>query len=239
MTHATVQTQSREQIRQQVQTTIRDAVRAARDGARQGQVEAAPALAGIPASPATIDALRAELTAEKAAVTTLTGQLVPGLSDSRVDAINQQLEDARDRVQTVQGQLDRALGVPQSSVAMIAPPFPIEQIPELVLPIVGVVMGTLAFMVVGWPIARAWARRMDRRNATPAAAPDMSPRFDRIEQGLEAMSIEIERISEGQRFTTKLMSEMRALPAPNPLNDWQGIKQRAGEPVERHGEGKV
>jgi len=44
-------------------------------------------------------------------------------------------------------------------------------------------------------------------------------RLDRIEQSIEAMATEVERIAEGQRFTTKLLSEVRtsapaALSAP-------------------------
>ncbi|MEP7346070.1 MAG: hypothetical protein ABI877_12415 [Gemmatimonadaceae bacterium] len=233
------QNPARDQARQEIQTTIRNAIQDARRAVEaQGQ---GPAVAGIPAPQNVIDALKQQLAADKAAVQALTSQLVPGLSESRVDAITEQLGDARERVQTVQGQLDHALGVSTGVVSgMFAPPdFPGPQIPELVLPIVSVVMGTLAFMVVGWPVARAWARRMDRRHAAPTAAPDMSPRFDRVEQGIEAIAIEIERISEGQRYTTKLMSDIRALPAPNPLNDWPGAQGRVGEPVERRGEGKV
>lgn len=37
--------------------------------------------------------------------------------------------------------------------------------------------------------------------------PELLARIARIEQIVEATSIEIERISEGQRFTTKLLSE--------------------------------
>jgi hypothetical protein len=113
------------------------------------------------------------------------------------------------------------------------PSFPQEQIPQQVIPIVAIVMSMLAFMVVGWPIARAWGRRMDRRTAAPPPQADVAPRLDRIEQALEAIAIEVERVSEGQRFSTKLMSEMRALPAPNPLNDFQGVQQRAAQPLER------
>jgi hypothetical protein len=38
-------------------------------------------------------------------------------------------------------------------------------------------------------------------------------RLERIEQAVEAMAIEIERVSEGQRFVTKLLSEAKAAPA--------------------------
>jgi hypothetical protein len=41
--------------------------------------------------------------------------------------------------------------------------------------------------------------------------PELIARIARIEQIVEATSIEIERISEGQRFTTKLLAETKAL----------------------------
>ena len=37
----------------------------------------------------------------------------------------------------------------------------------------------------------------------------MTQRLERIEQGVEAIAIEVERISEGQRFTTKLLAEQQ------------------------------
>jgi hypothetical protein len=41
-------------------------------------------------------------------------------------------------------------------------------------------------------------------------------RLARIEQAVDAIAVEIERISEGQRFTTKLLSENRQLlPKPD------------------------
>jgi hypothetical protein len=41
--------------------------------------------------------------------------------------------------------------------------------------------------------------------------PELLARIARIEQIVEATSIEIERISEGQRFTTKLLAETKVL----------------------------
>jgi hypothetical protein len=50
------------------------------------------------------------------------------------------------------------------------------------------------------------------RGATPALARtnDMDQRLQRIEQSLDAVALEVERISEGQRFTTRLLSERSA-----------------------------
>lgn len=68
----------------------------------------------------------------------------------------------------------------------------------------------LAFIAVGLPLARAWARRMDRQasSATPAPFPsDVTDRLERIEHAVESIAIEVERVSEGQRFTTKLLAD--------------------------------
>lgn len=60
------------------------------------------------------------------------------------------------------------------------------------------------------------AQTIARRN--PGVAPkelaSMDARLARIEQAVDAMSIEVERISEGQRFATKLLSERAAEAAP-------------------------
>jgi septal ring factor EnvC (AmiA/AmiB activator) len=68
--------------------------------------------------------------------------------------------------------------------------------------------------LIAFPIVLAVARRMWRQ--TPPARPvsvESAGRLERIEQAVEAMAIEIERVSEGQRFVTKLLSEAKAAPA--------------------------
>jgi hypothetical protein len=58
-------------------------------------------------------------------------------------------------------------------------------------------------------LANAWAVRGTKRarfgdSATSAVADE---RLARLEQAVDAIALEVERISEGQRFTTKLLSE--------------------------------
>ena len=65
---------------------------------------------------------------------------------------------------------------------------------------------------VFFPIAIAIARNIWRRGSLPrVAGPDResAQRLERMEQAMEAIAIEIERVSEGQRFVTRLMSEQR------------------------------
>ena len=67
--------------------------------------------------------------------------------------------------------------------------------------------GTAAVLILR-PVMRAWANRFERRGAPPPAlAPEMTAQMQRLEQAIEAVAIEVERISEGQRYTTKLLSE--------------------------------
>ena len=104
---------------------------------------------------------------------------------------------------------------------------------------VGAVYVSIAFfamiviIAIGIPLVRALARKWDRQANQPQVPADFTARLERIEQAVEAVAVEVERISEGQRFTTKLLSEMRALPAPNPLAQAQvdRLAQPQREPV--------
>jgi hypothetical protein len=73
----------------------------------------------------------------------------------------------------------------------------------------------LAFALL-FPLIRALASRLQRpAPAAKAAAPEQDVRLSRIESAVESVALEVERISEGQRFTTKLLSERSSLsPAP-------------------------
>ena len=76
---------------------------------------------------------------------------------------------------------------------------------EIVIPIAGMTM--IVVLSLGVPFVRALVRRWDREPARPAVPPEVAARLERIEQAVDAVAIEVERISEGQRFTTKLLSE--------------------------------
>lgn len=63
----------------------------------------------------------------------------------------------------------------------------------------------------------AVAHRREEVKVDRGSSPALSEaRLARIEQAVEAIALEVERISEGQRFTTKLLSE-QSRPAPKPI----------------------
>jgi hypothetical protein len=78
------------------------------------------------------------------------------------------------------------------------------------------------------PLAIGYARTLWKGSNKPAPPPaifnDAAQRLERLEGSVDAIALEIERISEGQRFVTKLLSESQ--PAPQ-----LGAGQRSAEPV--------
>lgn len=72
-----------------------------------------------------------------------------------------------------------------------------------------VILSFTTAMVIGFPIARAIARRISAKTEqiSQQLPSDLAAKLQRIEQITEATQIEVERLAEGQRFTTKLLSE--------------------------------
>ena len=78
-----------------------------------------------------------------------------------------------------------------------------EWIPILAISIVPIT-------AIGWPLARAYARRVERGEIGTRLPNEVTARLERMEQAIDSIAVEVERISEGQRFTTKLLSERTA-----------------------------
>ena len=72
-------------------------------------------------------------------------------------------------------------------------------------------LSVLSILFILFPLsigaARAIWKRSSRPGPAPAALTESAQRLERLEASVDAIAIEIERISEGQRFVTKLLSE--------------------------------
>jgi hypothetical protein len=68
----------------------------------------------------------------------------------------------------------------------------------------------IATAVVLAPLARAFAKRIEGRGTAQHIPSEVTDRLERMEQAIDSIAIEVERISEGQRFTTRLLSEATA-----------------------------
>lgn len=65
------------------------------------------------------------------------------------------------------------------------------------------------------PIAMSIARAIFKRSSTPKPSPQIlesSARIERMEQAIDAIAVEIERISEGQRFVTQTLAKRTEVP---------------------------
>jgi len=76
---------------------------------------------------------------------------------------------------------------------------------DILVPIAFFMM--IAVVAIGVPLVRAFARRMERQPIAPSTTPELAAQIARMEQAIDSIAIEVERISEGQRFTTKLLAE--------------------------------
>jgi hypothetical protein len=106
--------------------------------------------------------------------------------------------------------------------AVVEPPRVIDNNP----PEEAWVLGGMFMVIVLLPLSIAWARRIWRRSAAAVTSfpREIGERLLRMEQALEATSVEVERIGEGQRFLTRLFTEGEASRA---------IGAGAAQPIER------
>lgn len=86
------------------------------------------------------------------------------------------------------------------------------------------VVAPMVALAVLLPLSIAFARRVWRRSAAAAVAlpHDLMERLGRLEQTGEATALEVERIGEGQRFVTRLLTERGG----NSLREGAGVPAR-------------
>ena len=123
--------------------------------------------------------------------------------EQRIMVLDQRLAQIESDIAATGKQLSAA---PLGTTAGMGDPFRGGDIPDNVAAV------TAAFtLLVLFPIAIAFARRIWKRGSSPAQQTQLpvqiDQRLERLEQGIDAIAIEIERVTEGQRFVTRLLSE--------------------------------
>jgi cation transport ATPase len=128
-------------------------------------------------------------------------------SNAQRSAANDQLANAQQAVREAETQVRAVEAALRSvpAVYTIQPPMDMRNVipPQAVDIAIGFFI-TIAVMVVGWPISRALGRRLDRGGSHTAVDAGTSEQLQRIEQSVEAIAIEVERISEAQRYMARL-----------------------------------
>ena len=122
---------------------------------------------------------------------------------ARIAAIDTRIADVDKAIAEADAAVARAAAVPGAVIP--EPPEPIRNGPPGEFFALLIVFTVLVAM----PIAIAFARRLWKKSITTVAAipQDIYERFNRIDQAIDSVAVEVERIGEGQRYVTKLVND--------------------------------
>lgn len=138
--------------------------------------------------------------------------------ETRITELDQRISSIDKQIAESEAQIARAAGVPGA----VQEPKPIQREgpPDEVYVLAG-----MFIVIVLLPLSIALARRIWRRGvATITKLPaELTERLTRLEQGMDAVAVEVERIGEGQRFMARAFAEDGSLRA---------IGAGSAEPVE-------
>jgi hypothetical protein len=192
------------------------------------QQQTNPPQSSVPAPPpapartrAQLDALvarRAELGNQLQSATERRGELASQLRQSDLTArsdLQSRLKVLDDRSARLESEILQADDAIASALArgitLTKPPDPWTLLTQPRRPEVGQVVATtmfveaVGFVLLGIVLWRYYLRRARAKFARPVVDP--SNRLDQLQNAVDAIAVEVERISEGQRYVTKLMDE--------------------------------
>jgi len=144
--------------------------------------------------------LRDELTQTSSTETTVRAGLEQRIkdTDARIAELDRQIAEADARVAT-------AAAVPGATIEPPRPPMPPRRGP----PEEAWFLGGMLIVLGVFPIAIAHARRIWRRPAANSGEmpAELTDRLNRLEQAVDAVAVELERVGEGQRYVAKVFAE--------------------------------
>jgi hypothetical protein len=78
--------------------------------------------------------------------------------------------------------------------------------PELWVPAVTTIVIVAIVAGTAYPLLKTWLQRSERFPIPEADLNDIRQGIGQLQQAVDAIAIEVERLSEGQRFTSKLLA---------------------------------
>ena len=122
--------------------------------------------------------------------------------EGRLAAVDGRIATLEAQIAATDLQVAQAAAVP-GAVVPDPPPEP-DPFPEELF-----VLGGMLIVFGVFPLAVAYARRLWKRSAVAVThlPRELWDRFAHLEQSVEAVAVEVERIGEGQRFITRVFSE--------------------------------
>lgn len=173
----------------------------------------------VPTSRADIQALeqrRSQISRQLLSANDRRGELAKDLRNVHPDAragLQTRILQLDERIMQLEGELEaigRTLRGPEAARVMAGTVPPLSSADEEEAFGFGLAAGIGIAMAIGWIRRR---RRQHREEARALRGVDPG-QIARLEQAVDAIAIEVERIAEGQRFTTKLMAEQAGARVP-------------------------
>jgi hypothetical protein len=126
--------------------------------------------------------------------------------ERRIAEIDQRISEIDKQIAAADLAVAKAAAIPGAVVERPDPPP--QPDPDAMSESIAII-GTVFTVFVLFPLAIASARRLWRRGALAVAELPkvLAERLTRLDQAVDTIAIEVERISEGQRFLTKVMTE--------------------------------
>lgn len=134
-------------------------------------------------------------------------------AQARIEAARIREQVQRDVQEQIREQVQQQVHIGQGQGPEIVvqrpfpPPWERNDIPPQVVDVITMFVVAMVICIVGLPIARAIGRWIDRRGLPSPVNAELTAQMTRIEQAVDTMSVEVERISEAQRFQAKLLSD--------------------------------
>jgi hypothetical protein len=157
---------------------------------------------------ARLDAMRAERAGLEAALNSTTSRPARREIQSRIDRLDQDIGEVERALRSIDRKVVTDVRPDVRTTTGTQPPF----IPPTISRVdpTEIVATSLGILFVAFPLTLALVRWIWKRSTympAPVLSQEQTRRFDRLEQSVDAIAIEVERISENQRYLTKLLGE--------------------------------
>jgi hypothetical protein len=156
--------------------------------------------------------LRIQLTGLQAQWDGLRGQLDAMLRTNPArPAVQQAWADVGVQMASIKGEIayrEARIALAEGRLVGTTPPPPPGFLRRPIDPNVVFPMGMAMLVALGLPVSIAWAKRILRGKPQPAPlSVDHTMRLENIERAIDTVAIEVERVSESQRFLTRILVE--------------------------------
>lgn len=140
--------------------------------------------------------------------------------EARIAVVDKRIVEVEKQLAEADASVARAAAVPG---AVIPPRPPVRNGPPEEF---YVLAGVFMFVVI-LPLTVAYARRIWRRGAAAVSAipQEIYDRFNRVDQAVDAVAIEVERVGEGQRFLTRMYADQQRALGAGPAERIESVER--------------